>query len=336
MLDKIYFDASKPHWKGNLHMHTTRSDGKLTPEEMVEEYKKQAYDFVCLSDHEIYWNDNALDRDDFLVLGGTESSIRMDRKRPWLLDYVDSHTAMHFGCIMDETQCSEQDYYPHGHFIPRMVDKGIDSWNKAIRVLRQHGNLVIVNHPDWSRVAPDLLLAIEGCFALEIWNSGNVNGCGGKDDEAVWDYCLQRGKRLYAVAGDDAHGIGAALCTSFIGVAAEHLDKKELVTALKNGEFYASTGPEFKDIRVEDGVLKLQFSPVKKVFVVVYDGEGRTKCAPAGEYLTEYAYPLKEKFHYVRAMIQDEQGRMAWAQPVFIDELLGEEEFSTASTVLKR
>ena len=336
MLDKIYFDGSKPHWKGNLHMHSDRSDGKLTPEAMKEEYRKRGYSFICLSDHEIYWNNEALDSEDFLVLGGIESSIRMDRKRPWLLDYVSSHTAMHFGCVMDEAEPGKLPYFQHGYFVPRMIDKGIDSWNKAIRVLREHGNLVIVNHPDWSRVEPDLLLAIEGSFALEIWNSGNVNGCGGKDDAAAWDYCLRRGKRLYAVAGDDAHGIGPALGASFTTVAADRLDKKALITALKNGEFYASTGPEFKDIRVEDGVLKLQFSPVKKVFIVAYDGEGRTKCAPVDEYLTEYAYPLKEKFHYVRAMIQDEQGRMAWAQPVFIDDLLGEEEFSMASTVLKR
>ena len=334
MLDRIYIDGSRRQWKGNMHMHTVRSDGRLQPEELVAEYKKRGYDFISISDHEVYWNSEEFDSEDFVVLGGTESSIRMNRSRPWLMDYVNGHTYMHYGCIMDETEEPELPYFEHGQFVPRMIDKGLDSWNKAVRELRRRGNLVFVNHPDWSRLDPNLLLASEDVLGLEIWNSGNVNGCGGKSDEAVWDYCLRYGKRLYVVAGDDAHGISAAMGASFTSVVADHLDKKELIAAMKRGEFYASTGPQFKDIRVEDGVLKLQFSPCKKVFVVVHDGEGRTKCALDGPLLTEYEYPLKEKLLYARVMIEDEQGGKAWSQPIFIDELLGEPEFAMDSTVL--
>ena len=38
-------------YKGNLHMHTTLSDGALTPEEAVLKYKKAGYDFLALTDH---------------------------------------------------------------------------------------------------------------------------------------------------------------------------------------------------------------------------------------------------------------------------------------------
>ncbi len=336
MLDRIYLDGSKPHWKGNLHMHTVRSDGRLTPEQLVDEYKKRGYDFVSISDHEVYWNSTELDSKDFLVLGGTESSIRMDRKRPWLLEYVNGgHTYMHYGCLMDETEPGEAPYFDHDQFVPRMIDRGLDSWNEAVQELRRHGNVVFVNHPDWSRLDPNILLATEGCLGIEIWNSGNVNGCGGKDDAAVWDYCLRYGKRMYVVAGDDAHGIGPAMGMSFVKVAADHLDKKELLQAIKKGEFYASTGPEFQDIRVENGVLKMRFSPVKKVFIVVHDGEGRTKCALDGPLLTEYEHPLKEKWHYARVMLEDERGGMAWSQPIFIDDLLDEPKYAMDSTVLK-
>ena len=38
--------SSHGNWyKGNLHCHTTDSDGSLTPAEVVQYYKKEGYDF---------------------------------------------------------------------------------------------------------------------------------------------------------------------------------------------------------------------------------------------------------------------------------------------------
>lgn len=38
-------------WKGNLHTHSTRSDGKLTPAEVMAAYRGRGYDFLALTDH---------------------------------------------------------------------------------------------------------------------------------------------------------------------------------------------------------------------------------------------------------------------------------------------
>ncbi len=38
-------------YRGNLHTHTTLSDGELTPAEVVATYRKNGYDFIALSDH---------------------------------------------------------------------------------------------------------------------------------------------------------------------------------------------------------------------------------------------------------------------------------------------
>lgn len=38
-------------YKGNLHTHTTLSDGRLTPEECVSLYKSKGYDFLSITDH---------------------------------------------------------------------------------------------------------------------------------------------------------------------------------------------------------------------------------------------------------------------------------------------
>ncbi len=48
-----FIDAKK-HLKGALHCHTTRSDGKGTPEEVLKKHAEHGYDFVALTDHRYY------------------------------------------------------------------------------------------------------------------------------------------------------------------------------------------------------------------------------------------------------------------------------------------
>ena len=48
----MYTDAQGRKWfKGNLHTHTTASDGKLPPEECYALYKSKGYDFLARTDH---------------------------------------------------------------------------------------------------------------------------------------------------------------------------------------------------------------------------------------------------------------------------------------------
>ena len=38
-------------WKGNLHTHSTRSDGRGSPEEVCRRYREAGYDFISVTDH---------------------------------------------------------------------------------------------------------------------------------------------------------------------------------------------------------------------------------------------------------------------------------------------
>ena len=38
--------------RGNLHAHTTLSDGASPPEEMIAAYERAGYDFLAISDHD--------------------------------------------------------------------------------------------------------------------------------------------------------------------------------------------------------------------------------------------------------------------------------------------
>jgi predicted metal-dependent phosphoesterase TrpH len=48
---QLPFDRPGRFYRGNLHTHSTRSDGALPPEAVVEAYQRQGYDFIALTDH---------------------------------------------------------------------------------------------------------------------------------------------------------------------------------------------------------------------------------------------------------------------------------------------
>jgi predicted metal-dependent phosphoesterase TrpH len=45
-----------PLLRGNLHAHTTFSDGVRSPQALVEEYESRGYDFLAITDHEDHAN----------------------------------------------------------------------------------------------------------------------------------------------------------------------------------------------------------------------------------------------------------------------------------------
>ena len=59
--------------KGNLHSHTTNSDGQPSPQDRLNGYVEQGYDFLCLSDHyKITPVDSVQAPDGFVLVQGAE------------------------------------------------------------------------------------------------------------------------------------------------------------------------------------------------------------------------------------------------------------------------
>ena len=62
-------------FKANLHAHTTISDGKLSPEEMVVAYKERGYSVLAITDHSVMVTHQELNTSDFLLLTGVEIDV---------------------------------------------------------------------------------------------------------------------------------------------------------------------------------------------------------------------------------------------------------------------
>ena len=75
MKDYQGFKNNGNWYKGNLHSHTTVSDGKMTPEQSVEVYKEHGYHFLALSEHDIYTDyRKQYNTDNFIMIPAIEAS----------------------------------------------------------------------------------------------------------------------------------------------------------------------------------------------------------------------------------------------------------------------
>ncbi|MBT9142840.1 MAG: hypothetical protein DDT32_01299 [Syntrophomonadaceae bacterium] len=71
--------------KCDFHCHTTRSDGRNTPEEMVAEYEKQNFDIVAITDHNVL---TIARSSRLLLIRGTEWSVEDGNPRLGRLRHI--------------------------------------------------------------------------------------------------------------------------------------------------------------------------------------------------------------------------------------------------------
>ncbi len=62
-------------FKGNVHAHSTGSDGTRTPEQLVELYTGAGYDFLSITDHGVVTDVEGLGNAGFLLIPGEEMCI---------------------------------------------------------------------------------------------------------------------------------------------------------------------------------------------------------------------------------------------------------------------
>lgn len=309
----VLLDRERRTYRGNLHLHSTRSDGAYLPADVVLAYRNRGYDFVCLSDHEVYFNTDTYDRSDFLALAGYEMACEMSRR--------ETGQQYHVHGLLDSSLRAPRPFgHDEEHAKPRY--RNLETVQAMMDEMRGRGNALIMNHPDWSGNRCEDLLQLEGYFAIEIYNHQCEVGEASGYALSFWDYLLQRGRRVFGIAADDAHrGPPDTAVSEFfggwVGVQAERFDQGGIVAALTGGRFYSSQGPEIRDLRVEDSEIRVECSPVRFIRFIPYPAVGQSFSNQDGSELEAARYRLSGDEGYVRVECIDAQGRTAWSNPVF-------------------
>ncbi len=287
-------------FKGNLHIHTNESDGSLSLPETLAQYRAAAYDFVAITDHDIL-------------------------SRAW--DFAPSGLLCLPGIEMNAgpSSCGGV-FHVLGVGVSRdFPDGAAPTPQEAVDAIRAAGGEAIVAHPRWSGVELAELLPLRGHLGMEVFNSSCEFSIGKGGSDQLWDSLLARGVPALGFANDDCHNHfndhrpnDAVFAWNM--VKAESLDQASIMAALRAGDFYFSCGPEIRDLRLEDGVLSLECSPVESVCFHAEPGRGLGErfASLDGRALKGASFKARGSEKYLRAELTDFQGRKAWSNPIFM------------------
>ena len=292
-------------YKGNLHCHTTMSDGSRSPEETARLYKDKGYSFLSISDHNIYQHFSEFNTDTFLMLPGVERDVN-----------VTGEVMKCFHIVGVGTHSHNASAFTHGQRLNYREWKSIETAKRIAEELNDHAMMPILAHPVWSRNELSDLLALKGIVGIEIYNNVCEVEWHFGHAQLYWDLMLKRGHRVWGFATDDCHNTDAHAFGGWIVVKAPALTVEAIAQSIKQGSFYSSSGPEIHDFYVEDGRAFVQCSPASAIHFVTYDNLGRSI---RGCDLTEAEHRLSGQETYVRVEVVDSEGRTAWSNPIFLN-----------------
>jgi len=280
-----------------IHVHTTRSDGRVSPAEALRVYAAAGYDAMIFGDHERV-TVPADAPDGMLVIPGAE----------WAARFADEPAGMHFMAVgMRDGEAGK---------LARL--KG-DPYALA-EALSGLCDYLILAHPYWSALTAELIARLPAMPALEVYN----HGCELEDALGgswyVWDQLLARGHRWDAVAVDDAHWRIHDSCAARVMVKAPEATVAEVIAALKAGLFYSTTGPEILDLEfLAPRHLAVTTTPAAGILFRCNGSLGSGLHAADGEPLTRAEHKLPDRARFVRVEVTDLAGRKAWTNPFYLD-----------------
>lgn len=292
-------------WRGNLHTHSTLSDGHRSPEEVCRFYETHGYDFLALTEHfmeRFGWpvvDTSPYRNERFTTIIGAELHPPVDAMelgREWHILAV--------GLPLDFAPSPPQETGP-----------------ELARRALEAGAYVAAAHPQWYLMTDRDVAALGPIHAVEIFNAGCHDDNDTADSTYMLDLALARGQRLTACATDDAHFVPNThdRAAGWVMVKSETLDPDALLAALKAGDYYSSTGPVIHDLRIEPGKrLCVRCSPAERVFLL---GANARYQAIGEQGITEAEFDLSAwESPYARVLVRNAAGKKAWTNPIWFDE----------------
>lgn len=278
-------DWARPGLCGNLHAHSTQSDGRGSPQQMLNAYARAGHGFAMLSDHDRWTPAEqlaGLDAQGMILLPGQE--VTRDG----------GHLLQVGGSAPVTTEADRQ----------RVLD-GIAA----------AGGMAVLNHPNWYKEndhwTQEQLMQLRGYAGIEVVNAVIDEMEGDSQAFNRWDRLLGHGRRVWGFANDDAHGVeqtGQAWNVAYPPSA----DAGGVIAALTAGRFYASTGLSLDAIIVEGECVEVRCPGAERI-VAIADWGRRVAQADGGRLRAH----LPAAATYLRFACLGRGESNAWTQPFF-------------------
>jgi hypothetical protein len=304
-----FFTSDGKFHRGNLHTHSTNSDGVLAPEEVCRRYQAEGYDFISLTDHLVglyeypisdttpYRNENFT-----TILGAELHSGALEKGNIWHILAV--------GLPSDFSRPNVPDFFSV---------EGSESGAQIAERARDAGAFVTIVHPHWSSISEADALSINAAHAVEVYNHGCAIGNDRGEGFLTLEHLLNEGRQLNMIAADDAHFHLDDSFGGWVMVKATENNPEALLAALIAGEYYSSQGPEIYDIRIgkDKKNIDVDCSEAKTILV---QGQGTAMANLHGDAMTTAHLSLSclSKSEWIRVTVIDRNGKRAWSNPIWL------------------
>ncbi len=292
MLD--LFTAPEGLLRGNLHAHTTESDGHLAPAALAARYRDEGYDFLAITDHHKRTDPSAAAIEGLVLIPGQECHPKANR-------VGEAH-----------------------HIVALGIERWIESTRgygaqATIDEIREAGGRAILCHPWWHMTTAAEMLELTGWTAMEVFNSTCEVTLSRGDSSPVWDEILAAGRRTPALAVDDCHSAVVDAFGGWIWLRAAARTPEAILEAVARGDFYSSCGPTIRAVEREGERLTVRTSPARVISLVSIGAKASYRAAPPGETLEEAELRIPADVPYWRLVVTDDHGRRAYTNPVYCD-----------------
>jgi hypothetical protein len=217
--------------RGDLHAHTTESDGSLALPAAVAIARERGLDFLAFAEHNTSsgWRHYpALTGPDLVLIRAEEMTTGLGHGvalglREWLdwrVGRIDGHGARTVNDVLRDVREQGGIFYPAHPFIPNFDWRFTDT--------------------DWSLVD-----------ALEVWSNPPYAGSPGATMRAfgLWDALLREGYRILGLGGSDAHRLEnpwQSVGIPFTYVHTTERSEAAIVEAIRRGRVYVTLGAEME------------------------------------------------------------------------------------------
>ena len=270
--------------RGNLHTHTTRSDGQDSPEAMIRGYAEFGHDFLAISDHDQPALTDQPTVGNLILLPAVEVSagyahvldvgsrrmIQPDLSQQALLDAINADSG--FPVLCHPVLKDRYDHYP------------------------------------WEQ-----LRHLTGYVGLEIFNGGCLDQHNWHSAVEKWDLLLGLGRKVWGFANDDSHSL-EEIGRGWNVVRAADRTAEAILEAFRQGSFYASTGVTINQLECSGADLYVRASNAQQILIFTRD----MRCIHAVKD-SELLFDASDvDGQYLRVVCYGREGAMAMSQPISV------------------
>lgn len=280
--------------RGNLHMHTDRSDGQKQYAEAIHLYEEAGYDFIAVTDHWVV-SEAGVTEGGMLLLSGCEYNVGETVKEG-------IYHIVAIGMADD----------------PRIDRRapGLDA-QQIINEVKAQGGIAILAHPAWSLNSADEAAKLQGLGGTEIFNTTSGFPLNVRPYSGLFvDQLASKGILMPCIAADDAHQYTYDVHGGWIMLHAREKSHEAIMDALREGSFYATEGPKLSVTRNGERI-HVTCSPAERI--VFYSNDvWNPERVFSGNGITEATYTIGRQDDYVRVEVMAQDGKRAYSSPMAV------------------